>query len=435
LAILGICVLLVLVLKKDKIMLPFLFLMISIPSAQRIVLAEVDFSFSRIMILVMLVRVFTIDRNVRLNIVKTDILILFWAAWGVTAYTILVGAPSAFVTRAGHFLDVCGPYFLGRFYIRTVDDVRKVVVFLCIISIPTLAIFLVERLTTRNLFAELGGVPDFTLIREGRLRCQGPFAHPIMAGIFWGSVLPWLAAFWFANTKSKAFCLFFAVVIGLIVLNTASSTPVMMVLFVLMGIGLYVIRGKVIPLVWATFFGLVVLHFVMRTPVWHLISRIDISGGSTGWHRYFLIDQTIAFFHEWWLVGTVATAHWGHGLSDVTNQYILEGVRGGLLGMLIFIAVLWSMFNVLRKALKRTHDKEEYWFLWMAGVTLFAHLMGFLAVSYFGQTLGAFFLFCGVTVSIALSSGRKKRDRRKRQVEVADVESSGPKMSNMVRKP
>jgi hypothetical protein len=37
--------------------------------------------------------------------------------------------------------------------------------------------------------------------------------------------------------------------------------------------------------------ALAVLHFfVMQAPVWHLISRIDLIGGSTGWHRYIIFD-------------------------------------------------------------------------------------------------------------------------------------------------
>ena len=38
---------------------------------------------------------------------------------------------------------------------------------------------------------------------------------------------------------------------------------------------------------------LVALHFAMKKPVWHLIARIDIVGGSTGWHRYNLINKAV----------------------------------------------------------------------------------------------------------------------------------------------
>ena len=40
------------------------------------------------------------------------------------------------------------------------------------------------------------------------------------------------------------------------------------------------------------------LHMVMKTPVWHLISRIDIAGGSSSYHRYELVDQCIRHFSD-----------------------------------------------------------------------------------------------------------------------------------------
>ena len=42
--------------------------------------------------------------------------------------------------------------------------------------------------------AAMGGVPEITVVREGRLRCQGAFAHPILAGCFWAEQLPLIAA-------------------------------------------------------------------------------------------------------------------------------------------------------------------------------------------------------------------------------------------------
>jgi hypothetical protein len=96
-------------------------------------------------------------------------------------------------------------------------------------------------------------------------------------------------------------------------------------------------------------FGLVAFSIISNKPVWHLVSRIDIVGGSTGWHRYYLIDRAIAHFNEWWLVGTLNTADWGEGLDDVTNQFLLEGVRSGFLGMLLFAVLIYHVYRLSPK--------------------------------------------------------------------------------------
>ena len=47
------------------------------------------------------------------------------------------------------------------------------------------------------------------------------------------------------------------------------------------------------------------MHVLMKQPVWHLLSRVDVAGGSTGWHRYHLVDKFIENWREWWLLGAV----------------------------------------------------------------------------------------------------------------------------------
>jgi hypothetical protein len=82
----------------------------------------------------------------------------------------------------------------------------------------------------------------------------------------------------------------------------------------------------------------------------------------------------------------------------------LEGVRGGLLGMLLFIAILVSTFKLIGIALRMSQSKTEMWFLWAAGVSIFMHSMNFLAVSYFGQNVSAFFIILGAIISMAATA-------------------------------
>ena len=97
---------------------------------------------------------------------------------------------------------------------------------------------------------------------------------------------------------------------------------------------------------------LCVLHFLlMKQPVWHLLARIDLVGGSTGWHRYHLVDKFFDYFHEWWLLGTPNTGHWGPGLHDVTNQFVAEGVSGGILQLAGFCASIWFAFTGVSRSL------------------------------------------------------------------------------------
>lgn len=399
-AALATCIIAVFLLKNHRIIIPLLALFIVIPSAQRVVIASIDFSFIRILILIILARIYFKKHNRGLSFTRADTYILLWMIWGIFSYGVLQGGFSGFVTRTGFMIEAVGAYYIGRVYIRTPEALKDIVIFIAKLSVPIMILFLVERSTGRNMFSVFGGVYEFTLIRDGRLRCQGPFSHPIMAGVFWASMLPWLVPLWYENIIARWKILLFAFSITVIVLNTASSTPVMAIIFGVIGFSLFKKRNLMPAIRWGILISLPILHLIMDKPVWHILARANIVGSSTGWHRYFLIDMFVEHVNEWWLFGTTATAHWGKGLGDITNQYVLEGVRGGMLGMVFFIMILVSVFSMLGKKIKIEKDKKLVFVYWSAGVVLFIHSMNFLAVSYFGQVVSAFFLFAGITVSL-----------------------------------
>lgn len=394
---------------RNKVMLPVLLMVALIPSAQRVVIFSLDLNFIRIILLVALMRIFLKGEHSQFRLNNIDKVIIIWGFWSICTYGILKGDFSAVVSRTGYMMEAFGAYMVGRFLIRDIDDLKKVVNFLGIISIPVAVFVLLERSTGNNLFSIFGGVPFETLERGGRLRCQGPFTHPIMAGVFWASILPWFGAMWFLKELNTRKLILFTALTLFIIVNTASSTPVMAVLLVGVGFFFFTFR-RIMPLIrYFALFGAIALHFIMEKGVFHLIARIDIAGGSTGWHRYILIDRAFAHINEWWLVGTLSTSHWGAGLADITNQYILEGVRGGVISMLLFVLMIVLVFRGIGRNIRIAETRDDIWLLWAIGTLMFMHAMNFLAVSYFGSVVASFYLFLGASVSIIYNQERARK--------------------------
>src|SRR5690606_35641170 len=106
-------------------------------------------------------------------------------------------------------------------------------------------------------------------------------------------------------------------------------------------------------------------------------SRIDIVGGSTGWHRYNLFDQWIRNFDNWFLMGTSSTATWSaRPVSDITNQYVLEAMRGGLFTLVMFIGFISATFIAVgrsARAVDRRGHKAEFAMVWAVGAAMFVH--------------------------------------------------------------
>lgn len=366
--------------------LPLLMMVCMVSPAQRIVIATLDFDFIRILVLVGWLRVFVRGELKGFRWMLLDTLMVAWAIVGTIAYTALWGTGAAFVFKLGYSYTALGLYFYFRWVIRDWSDYKRVCVSLMVIAIPVAALFLLEQATGRNLFSVFGGVSEQTIVRNGRMRAQGPFSHPIIAGCYWATTIFVIASAW--KTRGSARWLSWVGVAAALVIigSTASSTPVAALFAGGAAWCLFRVRQWLGWIRLGIVMMLIVLHFLMSKPVWHLISRIDLVGGSTGWHRYFLIDNAINRFGEWAVVGVKSTAHWGHAQNDVTNQYILEGVRGGFLSLVLFVACLWCAFAYVGKLLRATQNNEAKLFLsWGMGVALFTHASSFMAVSYFGQ--------------------------------------------------
>jgi hypothetical protein len=276
---------------------------------------------------------------------------------------------------------------VARASIRSLGDIGVLANRALILCLPAAAIFAIEKATGRNMLSVFGGVPLMTDVREGKLRCQGAFSHAILAGCFFVALLPlWLAS-WRAGGRGRILAALGFALTAVIVAASASSTPVAAFVFVLGAFVAYPMWMHLRSAWVAALFVATALHFVMNHGIWHLLARVDLVGGSTGFHRFHLIDQAIRRFDEWWLVGTLSTRHWGWGLQDVTNQYILEGVRGGIWAMIALVATILLALRACGFWLRRLPaGSREHLLVYAIGASVFAQAAIFLAVSYFGQS-------------------------------------------------
>lgn len=388
--------------------------------AQRLVVAGLDFDLLRIMVLFAVVRLLARNETNGFVFKPLDGVLLMWAIAQAVVYTAQVGQFSALINRAGAAFDAIGMYFVFRCLVRTWDDFSTAIGGFMLMLVPISIAFVIESQTGRNMFAFFGGVPAITVVREGRLRCQGAFAHPILAGCFWAAIMPLIAARWWLTPQDRRKVITALVMCLVVVVCCASSTPVMAVAMGCVGGVLYYYRSRLTAIRWGVVLLLVCLHLVMKAPVWHLIARISAVGGSTGYHRYLLIDNAIKHFGQWWLLGTRSTAEWGYGQQDVTNYYLYQGVLGGIWSLGLFVAVLVLAFRAVGRALRlHTGNPPLLIASWSIGVALFIHAVSFISVTYFGQIIMVWYLTLALAASLAPSPRELKRALLQRRVAAA----------------
>jgi hypothetical protein len=260
-------------------------------------------------------------------------------------------------------------------------------------------------MTHRNIFSAFGGVPEDVWIRNGHVRSMASFRCPITAGSFGATLMPLYAGMWFSRSR-RGGAMVGLIVTTTIVLMANSSGPLMAYVAGLVGLLFWPLRRKMQMVRRTLVVVLFCLHMVMKSPVWFLIARVsDITGGG-GYHRAHLIDECIKRFSTWWLMGTDNTADWMptqiNGGADITNQFILMAIGGGLLGFVLFVFFLFRCFQslgIMMKAVRGWSYKEE-WLLWGMGASLFSHLVNLNSVSYFDQMEVMWFFLLAAIASL-----------------------------------
>lgn len=388
-------------LDRKYAVIPFLIMACFISSAQRVVVFGLDFNLIRILVLFGWIRVFIRGETSSFKMQSLDWLIIFWAFVGSIAYTSLRGTSSALIYQLGTSFDAIGLYFLFRCFIHDWIDIERYATVLAYLSIPIAIFFLIEKNTGHNLFSIFGGVPENTVTREGKLRAQGAFSHSIIAGSFWVTQIPIIAMLWWTDKKKLGrtgiICSF------IIIISCASSTPLAGFGAILVGWALYSNWHNMRAVWWMFITTLFALHFIMEAPVWHLISRVDIAGGSTGYHRYALVNAAINNFDEWWFLGIESTAHWGWHLFDAANEYVNTGKKGGIFTLLLFIAIISVSFKNIGRLLHNYNNKKStlHVFSWLLGMSLATHCVVFIGISYFGQIIVVWYFLLAAIASIS----------------------------------
>jgi hypothetical protein len=390
--------LLVIVLPRRFALLPIVALICFMTMGQRVLIGGLNFTMIRILLLFGWARLIIRGefRSVRLN--QIDKALLWWTLSSMVTYVLLWQTYDAFKYKLGVAYNALGFYFLFRFLLRDLGDVVRVFKMTAVLLVPLAASMLMEKTTGRNSFAIFGGVSPVTGVRDGVLRCQGPFAHPILAGTFGAVLLPFFIALWPRGRGSRAIALLGIVSSTVITFAAGSSGPLMAWVAGVLGLGMWYLRKNMRAVRWGLLFTLIALQLVMKAPVWFLMARVGIFSGSAGYHRAYLIDRAVANISDWWLLGTKSTASWANedqGLFDVTNQYLKEGAEGGLLTMALFIVITARCFQAIGRSVRAMAEAEPrhgQLCVWAMGAALFAHVASYTSVSYFDQSIVNWYL-------------------------------------------
>jgi hypothetical protein len=408
-----IAIVLMLTRPREEALVVFLVSCFTIPVGQVVVLGGLHFTVLRILILAGLARrasVGSLRGKFPGGFNPVDQVVVLWTVSALVILSLQWMNRQSLIHNLGDFLDAIGGYLVVRFLIPDGEAVRrtfKVLAWVCLIQGACMTN---EQLAHRNIFGYLGGMSLTVTVRDGKIRSEGVMGC-LYAGVFAGVIIPMLLWLW---TQGKSRIAAIAGLVGAtaMVITSNSSTSWMAIAGSVVGLAFWPLRKHMRVVCWVFALILLMLHLVMNGPVWSLIARIDLTGSSSSYHRYYLLDNCIRHFSDWWLLGYRYYDKWGWSMWDLCNQFVVVALLGGLLSLVFYIAIFSRSFRAIGKARKVVNgNRGQEWLLWCLGVDLFANVVAHFGINYMAQMMMSLFplLAC---ISVATFEARRATVRR-----------------------
>lgn len=385
-------------------------LLVFVAPSQRFVILGVDFPFFRIGIFALVARAAAAGRLTtgdRFGFSLFAALAAWLAVCGFARQGL--GYSAAFVAAGAERIATI---LVGVAYFGSAEGVKQLGTAARVILPVAFTVSVMEYYSGRNPMALFGALAEQAAVREGSVRVQGAFGHPIIFGVFWAMILPIAVAKGKLATRERdsvhAVILYSAICASL-VLVSGSSTGVGGL--VVVAIGFLAFRQRSVFPQFVQILGvlLLIIHFTAGGGAHgFLYGNLSLVAGSTGYHRTLLLNEFANHFFEWALLGTESTAHWGHGLSDVTCEYVLAGVQGGIVALSILIVACWYLIRKLFLLARRSRDRQcpEY----CAFVAIVSVVVMFFGVSLFEEAAALFAILVGMAIGMIGSEKQSLRN-------------------------
>jgi hypothetical protein len=370
------------------------------PAYLAVSIGTIDILVGRFVVAVLLMRCF-FDDKIRRKFTwnRLDTLVTLSMVVYVGAYLITIEQPitSILISRAGFVMDTWCAYLAARFIVTDRAKLISIIKCIAIAMVPLAILGVIESATGWQPYAPLWrfspwfkGGPVVSEGRHGFARAVGPFSHAILFGGVFAMFLPLI--YYFRREKGDwrnlAYVISGVVLLG--ALSSMSSGPWVMVIVVIFCIIMEKHKKLIKSMFVFLVFSCISIGIASNRPFYHVIASWANPLGGAGWHRAKLIDLAIDNFDEWWMVGYGDKdpgwgPYLGMGRTDVTNEYILNGVRYGIFGIIALCAVLAKVFRDLISTYRRLRHPVMKSLCWAFGSLLFSVVVAWMSVSFFGQ--------------------------------------------------
>lgn len=331
--------------------------------------------------------------------------------------SIMAGSESKYlIYMVGRLLDTVLIFYAARICIRSSKDLGVFLKYLIVIIVIMSVLAFVESITQKSLYTYARELNQWAWsirvheLRMGLARAYGATLNPIYYGL---SAYMGLALYYTVETNLRRKIVY---VIGFIGVFMCMSSGPIITMFMLIFLALFVKdlkRFKVVIL--AVFIAALFAEFASNRHFYNLIEYVTFNS-QTAWYRSRLLEVAFLNSNEfiWYGVGDTWPNHWGaqidgRAIVDVVNQYLIVALRGGIIGLILFLVI---NVGIVLKSFELGRKEKGY--LRIAWVVISLNFGG-LTVGYFNPVENLIYLYFGIAAQV-LYSGVKIYGKKERKV-------------------
>lgn len=417
------CSILAVMLRPRHALVVYLTALLWFPEFLRFSIGTIDISVGRFVVVILLLRCLFNDsiRN-KFKLIPLD----KWVAVSMIVYVgvALVVQPTmaSLENRCGFLLDTGFAYLVARFIITDRQTLVSVIKCIAVVLVPLTILGCIETFTGWQPFmplrrfipwAQQDANAEFkTAVRWGLVRAVGPFNHPILFGCGFAIFLPLIYYLRQEKRPWRILSYLFSATAIIGAFTSMSAGPWVMVAAAIFCLAMERHKTWAKPMILFFVITCVATELLSNRPFYHVFASYASTLGGTGWHRAKLIDVAIKHLNEWWLAGYGGKdpgwgPYFGMTWTDVTNEYIIAGVRYGMAGVISVCAILYAAFRGLINAHKKATLPALKSLYWALGSMLFSVAVTWMAAHFFGQLPSLFYSLLGVIGSCSLFPATK----------------------------
>jgi len=403
--------LLVITLRPKYALVAYITSLLWYPSFLAVSIGTIDILVGRIVVTVLLVRCLCND-EIRSKFVwcRLDKLVALSMVVYVSTYFVTVQMPLASLieNRGAFVLDTWCAYLAARFIVTDRAKLISILKWVSIVLVPLAILGVIESVFGWQPFTSLrrftpwfDGRPYVAAQRLGFTRAIGPFSHAILFGGGFAMFLPLIYYLRYEKGEWRFWAYLLSAVALLGGLSSMSSGPWVMVFVAISCLIMERYRRRLKLFFMLGVLACIMVGVVSNRPFYHVIASWANPLGGAGYHRAKLIDLAIEHFDEWWMVGYgEKDPGWGPALgvarTDVTNEFILNGVKYGILGIIVLLLVLAAAFRGIISTYMKVPQPANKSLCWAFGSMLFSVVVTWMSVSFFGQLSCLFYCVLGM---------------------------------------